>query len=94
MGYAGDMANCYVCGRPIPKDHPHLRRKVKTGEWARRRYPKRTVSSVNIHYGIRIVCPDCARRIDRERTWQDWVQLAELALALIVLFAILVFHFL
>jgi len=61
------MANCYRCGRRI-EDGRHLRRRVKTGEWLRRRYPKTNVSHVQISYGMRIVCKWCAGQIDR----RDW----------------------
>ena len=84
------MANCFVCGRSIPPGEPTQRRKVKTGEWARRRYPKPKITSVNTHFGIRVVCASCARRIDREFTRQDWLQLAELAVALVVLAVVLI----
>lgn len=58
------MANCYICGRKIENGR-HLRRRVKTGEWLRRRYPKTSVSHFQITYGMRITCKWCIRQIDR-----------------------------
>ena len=84
------MAHCFQCGRIIPAPGPYLRRKVQTGEWARRRYPKRTLIAVSTRFGFRIVCSKCARRIDLALTRRDWVQLVELILALIVLAVILI----
>lgn len=45
-------------------DEPKLRRRVKTGEWIRKRYGKQTVEAVQYHYGRRIVCRRCARYCD------------------------------
>lgn len=64
----GSMANCYQCGRKI-EDGRHIRRRVKTGEWLRKRYPQTSVSHVQTSYGMRIVCKWCARQIDR-REWR------------------------
>ena len=85
------MPNCFLCGTPIPAPGPYVRRKVQTGEWARhRKYPKPTTLAVSTRFGFRIVCQKCARRIDLALTRRDWVQLAELILALIVLAVVLI----
>jgi hypothetical protein len=60
------MANCYICGNPIRDTRVRLRRKVKTGEWVRRRYPKPRANELQTHFGMRVVCRACARRIDLE----------------------------
>ena len=44
-------------------------------------------------YGLRIVCTRCAKKIDLQRNRQEWLQLAELALALLVLAVLLFSHF-
>ena len=59
------MANCYRCGSKI-EDGRQLRRRVKTGEWVRRRYPKISVSHVQTSFGMRVVCKWCASQIDRQ----------------------------
>jgi len=58
------MANCYRCGRPIQDTRYHLRRRVKTGGYERRRYGRGRVDLIQSHYGMRIVCTRCARAID------------------------------
>lgn len=68
MRYRCVMANCYHCGRQI-EEKLRIRRRVKTGEWLRRRYPKTSVSHVQTSYGMRIVCKWCARQID-VREWR------------------------
>ncbi len=64
--YDGSMANCYRCGRHLPEVSLRRRRKVKTGFWVRTRYDTGKTASVNVHYGMRIVCPVCARQMDLE----------------------------
>ncbi len=66
-GYFGHVANCYRCGCKV-EDGRQFRRRVKTGEWVRRRYPKTSVSHIQTSFGMRIVCKWCARQIDR----QEW----------------------
>lgn len=83
------MIHCYRCGSEVEGKAPYQRRKVKTGEWLRRRYPKRTVSSANFHYGWRVVCHACARQIDLDYRRGELLEWLKLALALLVLFAIL-----
>lgn len=79
------MPNCFRCGREVPSSRHQLRRKVKTGEWLRRTYSKGKVSSVNVHFGLRVVCKTCARSIDREARKAELLQFWELGLALVVL---------
>lgn len=83
------MANCYRCGKHLPEVSLRRRRKVKTGYWVRRRYGKGRIASVNVHYGMRIVCPGCARQMDMEsakrRLAEHWMVIA----ALLALFAAL-----
>ncbi len=59
------MANCYRCGRLLEADEGRPRRKVRTGEHTRTRYPNATLVSIQTHYGMRVVCRGCAKRIDR-----------------------------
>lgn len=79
------MPTCYRCGRSIPASRSQLRRKVRTGEWLRRSYSNGKVSSVNVHYGLRVVCPSCAISIDRENRLAEFRQHWELGLALAIL---------
>jgi len=83
------MSQCYRCGKSIPPSRYQLRRKVKTGEWLRRNYAKDKVSSVNVHYGIRIVCKSCARSIDAEARRLELLKNWELGIALFVLLVLI-----
>lgn len=87
------MVHCYVCGRPVPEGAPRSRRKVRTGETvrkpARARFPVPT-----LRFGMRVVCPWCARRIDAERRREELAQYAELGVALFVLALVLLSHLL
>ena len=87
------MATCYRCGRPIPSTGFKLRRKVKTGETIRRRYPNPNVSALQITYGIRLVCSSCARAIDREQARRELLQYVELGIALAALLALVLFRY-
>ena len=87
------MATCYRCGRPIPSTEFKLRRRVKTGEWIRRRYPNPSISSLHIHYGIRLVCSSCARAIDFEAVRREMVKYVELGIALTFLAIALFLHY-
>ncbi|MBS1722996.1 MAG: hypothetical protein JSS66_08600 [Armatimonadetes bacterium] len=82
------MATCYRCGRKI-EDRRQLRRRVKTGEWVRRRYPKTSVSHTQAHFGMRIVCKWCAGQIDRselrQRLHSDIAVLVALVLLVIAM---------
>jgi hypothetical protein len=58
------MASCYRCGKPITGQELRQRRQVYTGEsfWVlRARYRQ---SSHRTHYGMRIVCAQCASGLD------------------------------
>jgi len=86
------MAYCYQCGRKIhPNEKRQPRRKVPTSEWVRRGYGKGRVNSKQTHYGMRIVCAQCAWRIDMENKGVSLLEDAKFALALIVLFALLAY---
>lgn len=60
------MANCYRCGRPIEETRHHLRRRVKTGGYERRRYGRGRIDTIQTHFGMRVVCSKCAHAIDRQ----------------------------
>lgn len=60
------MANCYRCGRPILDTKYHLRRRVRTGGFERRRYLRGRIDLIQTHYGMRVVCTKCAHAIDRQ----------------------------
>lgn len=77
--------NCYICGRSIVDTKYKLRRKVKTGEFERRRYPHPKVSLVQSSYGMRIVCTRCAHALDQRIQRKALRDLAEIALASIAL---------
>lgn len=84
------MNHCFLCGRPLKAGSALPRRKVRTGEWLRKTYRAKKVASVNVHFGVRIVCLRCAKRLDREA----WIKemkghLPELLILLGVLLAIL-----
>jgi hypothetical protein len=57
--------NCYTCGRYFRPKEPHLRRRVKTGEKYRKQYKSSKVELIYASYGMRIVCKNCAKYIDR-----------------------------
>ena len=81
------MANCYRCGRPILDTRYHLRRRVKTGEHDRRRFTSPKARIVQTHYGMRVVCTNCAAIIDREegRLWRN----GHIHVLLVLLFMVL-----
>lgn len=85
------MSNCYRCGRRLPEVSLRRRRRIKTGEWVRRKYPRKRVDSLNVHYGMRIVCPLCAREMDRLRAWEETKRNLLPILALLALLAVLLF---
>ena len=83
------MANCYRCGRPILDTRYHLRRRLRTGDWERRRYLRPKSRVVETRYGMRVVCTRCAHILDRQAyrltTEGHW----QVIVALIVLFIVL-----
>ena len=82
------MANCYLCGKTIDPG-PHLRRRVKTGDWVRRSYDRSRVTGYHVRYGTRTVCKSCAWWIDR-RDWQsERLQWLQIIVGLVVLALIL-----
>lgn len=88
------MAYCYRCGRKIaPGETRQPRRKVRTGEWIRKGYGKGSVQGVQSHFGMRIVCPSCAKRIDRENLWMGLLEDIKFILALLVLFALIAYMY-
>jgi hypothetical protein len=89
---AVQMASCYRCGRKLTSKKFQPRRKVKTGEWVRRGFARQNVQAVQNHFGMRIVCPRCARQIDLENKRIELTEMAKLILALAVLFVVLIFH--
>jgi hypothetical protein len=85
------MSNCYLCGRPILDSQYHRRRKVKTGEYERRRYPNPKISAVQTTYGMRIVCAGCARMLDRQKIAKLWLEHLPVLVALAVLLLVILF---
>ena len=90
------MASCYRCGKPITGLELRQRRQVYVGEsfWVLR--ARHRQSSHRTHYGMRIVCANCANRLDwgrgafHSRAMRvRWV-LTMLALALAVIAGLLV----
>ncbi|CAN5599292.1 hypothetical protein BH11ARM2_BH11ARM2_28840 [soil metagenome] len=88
------MHNCLLCGRALKPASRHLRRKVRTGEWLRRKNKDSPPTSVNVHFGMRVVCPWCAKRIDRENARKELLQYAELGVALLALLLVVLARFL
>lgn len=84
------MANCYKCGRKLKEDR-HLRRRVKTGEWHRKRYSPSRVSHAQVSYGMRIVCKSCAKQIERQEWRSSLAGHASVVLALLVLLVVIWF---
>jgi hypothetical protein len=83
------MAYCYQCGRYLPPRRHQERRKVKTGESVRRYPVTFRRSATNLHYGMRVVCPSCARRLDRHfRLGELWGWL-QVAIAILLLFMLI-----
>jgi hypothetical protein len=78
----------------MPSTEFKLRRKVKTGEWIRRRYPNPNISALHIHWGIRVVCSPCARAIDREAARREWRQKLELVVAIGLLLVVILLRLL
>lgn len=60
--------HCYRCGRQLPPDSPHLRRRVKTGERSSVAFRSGKVSAASSSFGMRVVCLRCVRALDNERT--------------------------
>lgn len=79
------MANCFRCGKHILDSRFQFRRRVKTGEFERRRYPGSKLSALQISFGIRIVCKNCARTIDIQRGRKELMAHLQVFAALIVL---------
>ncbi|MBS1703679.1 MAG: hypothetical protein JST12_18595 [Armatimonadetes bacterium] len=79
------MAHCYLCGSELPSHVHHVRRKVKTGEHVRKRYPRSGISATQSSYGMRIVCKRCARFLDRQDLKRDLMREWLVGLALIIL---------
>lgn len=84
------MAHCYLCGRQIIETKQQARRRVQTGEWIRRRYPKPRAHEVQTHYGMRIVCRSCAKRLDRQQLRDAALGNLIVFVALAILFALLI----
>jgi hypothetical protein len=79
------MAHCYICGRQIKDKSQQLRRKVKTGEWVRKRYPKPRAQEMQTHYGMRIVCKRCAKLEDLFYEKQEYWRLEEIVVLMAIL---------
>ncbi|MHB8636738.1 MAG: hypothetical protein ACYC96_09730 [Fimbriimonadaceae bacterium] len=62
---------------------------MKTGERISRRYPNPSISSLHIHYGIRLVCSSCARAIDFAAARREMLKYVELGVAITVLAVVL-----
>ena len=87
------MATCYKCGRPVPSTEFKNRRKVKTGERISRRYPNPAISALHVTYGVRLVCLNCARAIDREEARKELIKYLELAAAVVLLIVVLMIRY-
>jgi len=87
----GDMANCYLCGRKLESSDFQLRRKVRTGGSEHIRFGKDRAVSARTRYGMRIVCPLCAEKIDlarrQELLMENWKLIGALLLLLAVAIA-------
>jgi hypothetical protein len=88
------MAICYRCGQPIIEPGARLLRKVKTGEWVRRRSKDGKALEVQVHHGRRVVCKRCARSIDAEFRRAELIQQGELVVAVVLILAALLYRFL
>lgn len=82
------MRYCYICGRAVPAPAPSVRRKVRTGE-AQRKCNRSRFPTATIRFGMRVVCPWCAKKIDVERRREELVQFVELGIALSLLAVVL-----
>lgn len=83
------MANCYRCGRPILDTRYHLRRRVKTGGYERRRYLRGRMDTVQTHFGMRVVCTKCAHAIDRRELRLRFEGQLQIIIALLVMVIVL-----
>jgi hypothetical protein len=89
------MANCFRCGTYIKPGGRQERRRVKTGEATRWRYPRAFVSSTTHRYGMRVVCASCARGIDRQEQRVvifGWLQLVGAIVLLLILIVFQLFR--
>lgn len=82
------MRYCYICGRAVPAAAPSVRRKVRTGE-ARRKPNRSRFPTSTIRFGMRVVCPWCAKKVDAERRREELVQFVEVGIALPLLAVVL-----
>ena len=83
---------CYRCGQPIIEPGPRIRRKVRTGEWVRRRSKDNKAEQIQFHFGRRVVCRKCAVAIDWEFRRQELLQYGEFILAVVVLLAVILYR--
>lgn len=66
--------NCYLCGSKILGNNRQLRRRVQTGDRFVRRARTGRILNRNFTFGMRVVCASCARRMDRKRDADQFVQ--------------------
>ena len=82
------MSTCYRCGSYIAPPGPYKRRKVRTGDVSRQTASGKRTSTQT--YGVRLVCGRCAYLIDRDQTRKELRYLAELLIAIAILFIVLI----
>lgn len=75
----------------MPGSRRAPRRKVPTSQWVRKGYGKGKVNATQTHYGMRIVCMNCARRIDLENRGATLIEDIKFGVALLTLFLLLAY---
>jgi hypothetical protein len=65
--------HCYLCGTELGPEDRHWRRRVKTGEHTSTRYRGGKVSAVHTSYGMRVVCGQCVRFLDRQKLSRELI---------------------
>jgi len=86
------MPHCYRCGRFLEPLKNNQRRRVKTGEYIHRRYPSAPVAQSTMRFGMRIVCPWCAKQIDREQFQAILREHLKVLAVILALIALIIFQ--
>jgi hypothetical protein len=80
------MAHCYRCGAYMPPEAPHYRREVHIGTSIGSFFYGRRIGMSGFNRsGVRTVCADCAKDVDRSNTIGCLVPLVLAAVAAVVI---------
>ncbi len=84
------MPNCYLCGKQFQSSDFQLRRKVRTGGSEYIRFGRDRAVSARTSYGMRVVCPFCAKKIDEAKRQEIVRENWKLIGAILLLFVVMV----